>query len=63
MLWIETISSLEEVDAALAVPLAPIMTAGGGIGHMFAGPFLEANSPDSGNTFTFLLSVYNSLGR
>ena len=26
----------------------------GGIGYMFAGPSLDANSPGSGNTFTFL---------
>lgn len=30
----------------------------GGIGYMFAGPVLEANSPGSGNTFIFLFFGY-----
>lgn len=48
----------DEVDATFAVPLTPIITVGGGVGHMFAGPFLEANSPGSGNTFMFLFFGY-----
>ena len=44
----------DEVDATFTVPLTPIMTVGGGIGYMSAGPFIDANSPGSGNTFTFL---------
>ena len=44
----------DEVDATFAVHLTRTMTVGGGIGYMFAGPFLDANSPGSGNTFTFL---------
>lgn len=30
----------------------------GGVGHMFPGPFLEANSPGDGNTFTYLSIDY-----
>ena len=48
----------DEVDATFAVPLTPIMTVGGEIGYMFAGPFPDANSPGSGNTFTFLFFGY-----
>lgn len=47
-----------EVDATFTVPLTPIMTVGGGIGYMFAGLFLHANSPGSGYTFTFLFFGY-----
>ena len=44
----------DEMDVTLTVPLTPIMTVGGGIGYMFAGPLIDANSPGSGNTFTLL---------
>ena len=47
-----------EVDATFTVPLTPIMTVGGGIGCMFAGPFLDANLPGSENTLTFLFFGY-----
>ena len=48
----------DEVDMTFAVPLTPIMTVGGGIGHMFVGPFLQENSLGSGNTFSFLFFGY-----
>ena len=54
----------DEVDATLTVPLTPTITVGGGLGYMFPGPFLEAHSPGSGNTFTFLfgrLQVLNAV--
>ena len=34
----------------------------GGIGYMFAGPFLEAKSLGSGNTFTFPFFGYKLRG-
>ena len=48
----------DEVDVTFTVPLTPVLTVGGGAGHMFRGPFLEANSPGSGNTFSFLFCAY-----
>jgi hypothetical protein len=48
----------DEVDATFTVPLTPVIALGGGVGHMFPGPFLEANSPGHGNTFTFLFLAY-----
>lgn len=44
----------EEVDLSFSVPVTGTVTAAGGVGHMFPGPFLEANSPGEGHTFAHL---------
>jgi hypothetical protein len=48
----------DEVDVSFTVPLTAVVTLGGGVGHMFPGPFLEANSPGHGNTFSFAFLGY-----
>lgn len=48
------VAPTDEVDATYTLPLTAILTLGGGIGHMCPRPFLESNTPGSGNTFTFL---------
>ena len=46
----------DEGDATFTVPISKTVTLGGGIGHMFSGSFLEANTPGAGNTFVFLFT-------
>lgn len=48
----------DEVDATFTVPLTPTITIGGGIGHMFPGAFLKANTPGGSDTFTFLFTNF-----
>lgn len=48
----------DEVDATFTVPLTPTITIGGGIGHMFPGAFLKANTPRGSDTFTFLFTNF-----
>jgi hypothetical protein len=48
----------DEVDVTFTVPLTPMVALGGGFGHLFPGPFLEANSPGHGNTFSFVFVAY-----
>lgn len=48
----------DEADITFTVPLSPTITFGGGVGHMFPGPFLKANTPGGSNTFTFLFAGY-----
>ncbi len=48
----------DEVDVTFTVLVTPVLTVGGGVGHMFPGAFLEANSPGAGNTFSFLFFAY-----
>lgn len=43
----------EEVDVTFTMPVAQTLTFAGGVGHMFTGAFLEANSPGAGYTFTY----------
>ena len=48
----------DEVDATFTVPLTPTITIGGGIGHMFPGAFLKANTAGASDTFTFLFTNF-----
>ena len=48
----------DEVNAAITIPLNSVLTLGAGIGHMFPGPFVKANSQGNSNTFTFLFFSY-----
>ena len=48
----------DELDLTLNVDITPTLSVGGGSGHMFPGPFLDANTAGAGNTFTFLFSEY-----
>jgi len=48
----------EELDFTFSIPLSRMILFGGGVGHMFPGPFLKANSGGDGNTFTFLFIAY-----
>jgi hypothetical protein len=48
----------DEVDATFTVPLTPTITIGGGIGRMFPGAFLKANTPGAADTFTFLFTNF-----
>jgi hypothetical protein len=48
----------DEIDVTFTVPLTPLIALGGGIGHLFTGPFLEASSPGHGNTFSFIFVAY-----
>ena len=47
-----------ELDAMFTVPVSKAVNLGGGIGYMFPGPFLKANTPGDGNTFTYLVASY-----
>lgn len=44
----------EELDVTFALPVGGTMMLAGGVGHLFPGPFLEAQSDGAGNTFTHL---------
>jgi hypothetical protein len=48
----------DEVDVTFTVPLTAVITLGGGLGHLFPGPFLEQNSAGHGNTFSFVFLAY-----
>ena len=48
----------DEVNATFTVPVSETLSLGGGVGYMFPGPFLKANSPGHGNTFSYLVVVY-----
>jgi hypothetical protein len=48
----------DEVDLTLSVPITGTLSAGGGVGHMFPGPFLEDNTAGAGNTFTYMFFGY-----
>lgn len=43
----------DEIDVTVSSPLTSTITVGGGIGHLFAGPYLEAWSQGDGNTFSY----------
>ncbi len=47
-----------ELDAVFTVPFSKAVSLSGGIGHMFPGPYLKANTPGDGNTFTYLVASY-----
>ncbi len=47
-----------ELDFSASLPVGNTVTLLGGVGHMFPGPFLEANSPGDGNTFTYFSIDY-----
>jgi hypothetical protein len=44
----------EEIDVTFTWPFGSTMTLAGGVGHLFPGPFLEAESAGASNTFTHL---------
>ena len=48
----------DEVDVTFTLSLSPTVTLGGGVGHMFPGRFLEANTQGHSNTFSFLFVGY-----
>ena len=48
----------EELDFTVALPLTATTTFAAGIGHMFPGPFLKANTPGDSNTFIHLSVGY-----
>jgi hypothetical protein len=48
----------DEFDATITMPITKLITLGGGVGHMFPGPFLEANTPGGSNNFTFLFTSF-----
>jgi hypothetical protein len=43
----------EELDLTLSSPIGETITVAGGVGRLFTGPFLEANSPGADQTFTY----------
>ncbi len=47
-----------ELDAVFTVPVSKAVSLSGGIGYMIPGPFLKANTPGNGNTFTYLVASY-----
>ena len=44
----------DEINLSFSTPLTGAIGLSGGIGYMFPGPFLKANTPGAGNTFSFL---------
>ena len=48
----------DEVNTTFSVPVTELLSLGGGVGYMFPGPFLKANTPGSGNTFSYLVIAY-----
>ena len=48
----------DEFNATFTIPLTSVLTLGGGSGYMIPGPFLKANTPGNGNTFSFLFFTY-----
>ena len=48
----------DEVNATVTIPLTAVLTLGGGSGYMIPGPFLKANTPGQGNTFSFFFFTY-----
>jgi len=44
----------QEVDVSFTLPVAQTLSLSGGIGRLFTGPFLEANSAGADNTFVHL---------
>ncbi len=48
----------DEVNAVFTVPVSDLLSLGGGVGHLFPGPFVQANSPGSGHTFSYLFIWY-----
>ena len=48
----------DEVNAIFTVPVSETVSLGGGIGHLFPGPFVRENSPGFGHTFSYLFVWY-----
>ena len=48
----------DEVNAIFTVPVSDLLSLGGGVGHLFPGHFVKANSPGSGHTFSYLFIWY-----
>ena len=48
----------DELDITFAVPLTATTTVGAGVGHMFPGPLLKANTPGGADTFVYLFLGY-----
>jgi hypothetical protein len=44
----------QELDFTFTLPIGTTMTLAGGVGRLFSGPFLEAESAGADNTFTHL---------
>ena len=49
----------DEVNVTFTWPLTELISLGGGVGYLFPGPFLKANSPGVGNTFSYLVIAYS----
>ena len=47
-----------EVNAVFTVPVTETFSLGGGLGYLFPGPFLKANTPGQGHTFSYLFTSY-----
>ena len=47
-----------EVDALFTVPVAETFSLGGGLGYLLPGPFLKANTPGQGHTYSYLFTTY-----
>ena len=48
----------DEANATFSLPVTEVLSLGGGIGYMLPGPFLKANTPGFGNTFSYLAVAY-----
>jgi hypothetical protein len=48
----------DEIDVTFTVPLTPVVAVGCGVGHLFPGPFLDANKRGHGNNFSFVFLAY-----
>ncbi len=48
----------DELNAIFTVPYSDILKFGGGIGHLFPGPFVKQNSSGFGHTFSYLFVSY-----
>ena len=47
-----------EVDALFTVPVTETFSLGGGLGYLLPGPFLKANTPGQGHTYSYLFTTY-----
>jgi len=48
----------DEVDLTVAIPIAATLSATGGIGRFFPGPFVEENSAGSAATFGYVALAF-----
>ena len=47
-----------EVNALFKVAVTKTFSLGGGLGYLFPGPFLKANTPGQGHTYSYLFTTY-----